>query len=65
MRFTDLEEQFKEFQKEFGVEFDEGGHIISESYEKLDSKTLRIVIMFKSILEYLEEKLNQETGFYD
>ena len=61
----DLKEMLKELAKEFGYEITEDYNYVNITSDIINVKEFKTIIMFKNIIDYLEEQELKDSGFYD
>ena len=61
----DLKETLKELAKEFGYEITDDYNYVNITSDIINTKEFKTIIMFKNIIDYLEEKELKDNGFYD
>ena len=61
----DLKEMLKELAKEFGYEITDDYNYVNITSDIINGKEFKTIIMFKNIIDYLEEKELKDSGFYD
>lgn len=64
MELKDIKKILKEYKEELNCKYPDS--IFSEeNYEQLDNKDKLTLQLFENIIDYLEEKELQDSGYYD
>ena len=61
----DLKEMLKELAKEFGYEITDEYNYVNITSDIINAKEFKTIIMFKNIIDYLEEQELKNSGFYN
>lgn len=61
----DLKETLKELAKQFGYEITDDYNCVNIISDIFNEKEFKTIIMFKNIIDYLEEKELKDSNFYD